>query len=124
MFFINGFGLYKKYYKATEFNIFELFNRYKALLIPLIIPIILYFIICILVDGGFVVKRFFNHGYNLILPYTWFIITLLLLQFIFFVVWHICDSCKSKASTKMSQYITNMAKVLCIKNLEPGGVIR
>lgn len=82
-FFISGYGLEKK----LTISIKYLATRIAKVLLPLIIPICLYLTIEYSVYGikvgTLVIDSLSN--YNLIVPYSWFFITLIILYVVFFL---------------------------------------
>lgn len=82
-FFISGYGLEKK----SAINLKYIATRIAKVLLPLLVPVCIYLTIQYSVfdmDIGALVKDSLIH-YNLIVPYSWFFITLILLYVVFFL---------------------------------------
>ena len=83
--FCSGYGLmYKKKKSQLFFKNFLLSS--KKLLFPLIVPIIIYFVVYIIYKDHSIYS-FFKKSlkFQVILPYTWFILTLLILRLVFYL---------------------------------------
>lgn len=85
-FFISGYGLQYKY-RHNQMDIKYLKNRTKAILLPIILPIIIYVLLSCNGWGSFkhLCKNAIFHG-NLILPYSWFVIVILLLYVSYYFI--------------------------------------
>lgn len=82
-FFISGYGLEKK----SAINLKYIATRIAKVLLPLLVPVCIYLTIqysAFDMDIGALVKDSLIH-YNLIVPYSWFFITLILLYVVFFL---------------------------------------
>lgn len=82
-FFVSGYGLEKKFVISLKY----IATRIAKVLLPLLVPICLYLTIQYIVfdkEIGALVKGSLLH-YNLIVPYSWFFITLIILYVIFFL---------------------------------------
>jgi len=78
-FFISGYGLeYKR--RHGVLNITSYFKRVKNVLLPIIIPVSIYLIL-LAINGThiwqFVIEQL--KSYTIVLPYTWFVITLIII---------------------------------------------
>lgn len=84
-FFISAYGLECKR-QSGEISFSGIWNRLYKILIPLIIPILLY-VICLYFKGDNIYEILFENikNYQLILPFTWFIIILCVFYFIFYL---------------------------------------
>lgn len=82
-FFISGYGLEKK----SAINLKYIATRIAKVLLPLLVPVCIYLTIqysAFDMDVGALVKDSLIH-YNLIVPYSWFFITLILLYVVFLI---------------------------------------
>ena len=82
-FFISGYGLEKK----SAINLKYIATRIAKVLLPLLVPVCIYLTIqysAFDMDIGALVKDSLIH-YNLIVPYSWFFLTLILLYVVFFL---------------------------------------
>ena len=104
-FFISGYGLEKKKVGGANNSIGQLPKRLSKLLWPLIVPIVLYLVL-VICFGGDVVGKIKNslRDWCVILPYTWFILNLL----IFYIVYYGLSHCLR--DTKM--FLTALAIAL------------
>lgn len=88
-FFISGYGLqYKK--NQNKLFIFDLNKRLKKLVVPIIIPAILYWSIYLCINNGnniWSLNYIWNHNY-FILPYSWFIPILIIISFLYYIEAH------------------------------------
>lgn len=93
-FFISGFGLECKR-ENGKMDIRGLFERVKKLTIPIIVPSIVYISIkmiiedCCLLD---ILRQ--SMGWRIILPYSWFVVSLLILTISFYVINEVSKSNK------------------------------
>lgn len=88
-FFISGYGLQYKKNQNTLF-IFDLNKRLKKLVIPIIIPAILYWSIYLYINNDnklWSLNYIWNHNY-FILPYSWFIPILIIINFLYYIEAH------------------------------------
>lgn len=85
-FFISGYGLEKKRERNGSVTLNELLSRYKKVLVPILIPVLVY---CVALwwKGVPITVRLYTNitGYQLFLPYTWFIIILCIFYLFFFI---------------------------------------
>lgn len=81
-FFISGFGL-ESTRKGTKNNFIALLHRLNQLFIPLIVPCVIY-ITLLLCLGRFSLDDLI--GYKVILPYTWFIVSLVIMYIFYYSV--------------------------------------
>lgn len=85
-FFISGYGLEYKYHNnGLDFSMFP--HRVKKLLTPLIFPIVLYLVLlhCFQYDVLTTIHANFT-TFSLFIPYTWFVVVLLILNTVFYAV--------------------------------------
>ena len=83
-FFISGYGLqYKR--EVDSISIKTFFHSIRKLLIPLIIPSICYVLLLILYKEIGMEDLYTElAGYKIILPYTWFVVSLIILYCFFY----------------------------------------
>lgn len=85
-FFISGFGL-ESCRKGTKNNFMALFHRLNKLFLPLVVPCVIY-ITLLLCLGRFSLNDLI--GYKVILPYTWFIVSLVIMYILYYSVTTAC----------------------------------
>ena len=84
-FFISGYGLETKRKSGIVINKVFLIKALKKLIIPLIIPIIIY-VCCRLYNDSFdIIYKDNIKKYQIILPYTWYVVTLIILYLFFYI---------------------------------------
>ena len=85
-FFISGYGLQYKYTKKA-FTTRELLTRIKKILVPLLFPTIIYGFLKYRTEGIELQQVLYSsiNEINLFLPFTWFIIILILQYFLFYI---------------------------------------
>lgn len=81
-FFISGYGLESKRMAGLA-RIGDLPKAVKKLMVPLIVPVVIYLAIRLLNDPFEVVVRDIAK-YQVVLPYTWFVVTLIILYILFY----------------------------------------
>ena len=88
-FFISGYGLEKKKVGEANNSIRQLPKRLSKLLWPLVVPVVLYLIL-VICFGGDVVGLIKNslRDWCIILPYTWFILNLLIFYVVYYCLAH------------------------------------
>lgn len=88
-FFISGYGLEKKKVGGANNSIRQLPKRLSKLLWPLVVPVVLYLflVICFGGDVTGVIKNSL-HNWSIILPYTWFILNLLIFYVVYYCLAH------------------------------------
>lgn len=90
-FFMSGYGLENKRTDTSVYSIEEILSRCTKLITPIVIPLILYVLLRWSIEG--VSLWFIAHSlnsYELILPYSWFVLTLLQLYLIFYFANNLC----------------------------------
>ena len=91
-FFMSGYGLEYKRTGTSVYSIGEIGSRITKLITPIVVPLILYVVLrwCTEeVSFKFIVDSL--RSYELILPYSWFVLTLLQLYLIFYIVNNLCQ---------------------------------
>lgn len=113
-FFISGYGLRYKYTEKA-FTRLDLLKRIKKILLPLVFPIIIYGILKYRTEGINLQEVLYSsiNDVNLFLPFTWFIIILILQYFLFYIALRIQKSRKGFCISVISlQVIANILLLL------------
>ena len=106
-FFISGYGLEKKRMVGAKNYLKQLPKRLSKLLLPLVVPIVIYLVLIISFGGNAVgVIKNSLRDWCIILPYTWFILNLLIFYIVYYGLAHFIRD------TKM--FLTAMAIALLI----------
>ncbi len=84
-FFKSGYGLETKR-KRNAINITELATSVKKLLVPFVIPVVLFLTIRFFREPFSVVVEENILQYQIILPYTWFVLTLIILYSLYYMI--------------------------------------
>ena len=88
---MSGYGLEYKRTGTSVYSIEEILSRITKLITPIVVPLILYVVLRWITEGvsfKFIVDSL--KSYELILPYSWFVLTLLQLYLIFYFVNNLC----------------------------------
>lgn len=98
-FFISGYGLEFKISKEEK-NIEHLLVRIKKLLLPLVVPSLLYVGIKVFVYN-LCIRDILEHAFvwKIILPYSWFVVVLIILTISLFLLARICNSTRKRLSS-------------------------
>jgi peptidoglycan/LPS O-acetylase OafA/YrhL len=98
-FFMSGYGLETKRTMGAEFiNKSFLLNALKKLLLPLLVPIIVYLFLRLSNTSFEVIIDEDIKKYQIILPFTWFVVTLIILYLFFYIAVAISKRIESKVN--------------------------
>lgn len=91
-FFISGYGLESKRL-LHRIRVQDLRIALSKLLLPLVVPIIIYSLLKLLVYKIPLIDFLHNSfgSYQIVLPFTWFVLTLLILYAMFYILASVCD---------------------------------
>lgn len=102
-FFMSGYGLEtKRIVGGAEFiNNKFLVNAFRKLIIPLILPIIIFLILRLWSTPFSVILDEDIKKYQIILPYTWFVVTLIIL----YIIYYLCVTITKKLNNNEKWYL-------------------